>query len=713
MLTSKQKKHIKSLLSQMTIEEKIGQLNHVAPTVIGAFDVDAMYAKLQSGEISCEQWDALCATATPYKREDMIKKGLVSSYAVVGRQETLRLQKIAVEQSRLGIPIIFSRDVIHGYRTGTPTPLAESCAWNPSLWKQTARMAAQEATSDGVTMTYSPMVDVAKDARWGRIAECAGEDTLLNAMYGKAKVEGYQNGDPSQPSSLAACAKHFAAYGFVEGGRDYNRVQISEERLREEVLPSFKACVDAGVLAIMPSFNDINGIPASVNKWLLTDVLRTEWGFGGLTISDSGAIGECVAHGVCADKKDAAKQALVAGMDMDMSSDSYIAHLKELVESGELDIEYIDRAVENVLRVKAEMGLFDDPYRLSLADENPFGKDEYRQLAKFAAIQSMVLLENDGVLPLKQTDKVAIVGKYADNNEIIKGTWSLDVRNDECVSIASGLVAKNRNCKLFADVNDAAKSDADVVVVVLGEWYLDSGEAASKTDITFSADQQSDLVVALNSGKKVVALLVNGRPMVLGEATKANAVVECWQCGVESGNAVADLLYGDADFSAKLTVTIPNATGECPCYYDRPATGRPASSFYFTSKYIDCSYEHKYCFGYGLSYTQFVYSDIAASKTNDAFVVSAKVTNVGNKSGREIVQCYYGDPVASRTRPVKKLVDFCSVTLASDESQTVSFKVPFDKLGFFVGSKYVVEQGDFVLSIGGNSNSLLQIKVKL
>lgn len=715
MLTKSQEEKLKQLLSEMTLAEKIGQLNHVGPSMVGTFDISLpeLYALYMSGKIKKEEMMEKMSKVKRDYREDDVRAGKMGSYALCGRAETHRIQKIAVEESRLGIPLIFGHDVIHGYRTGTPIPLAEACSFDDKLWEETARMAAEEASYDGINMTYSPMVDVSKDARWGRIAESAGEDTLMNCRYGAAKVRGYQTKDPSGERAIAACAKHFCAYGYAEGGRDYNRVEISEERLREEVLPSFKACVDEGLLSVMPSFNDINGVPSSVNKWLLRDVLRGEWGFAGLAISDANAVAECINHGVCEDKADAAKQSIEAGMNIDMSSDSFIENLERLVNEGKVSMQTIDLAVEEVLRVKFELGLFENPYKGGEDDENAFLKDEYRALARIAAQKSIVLLKNEGVLPLNKDANVAVLGKYAQNAAEMRGTWAINVLPDDCISLMNGLETRSANAKYYENIGDIG--DEEVILLTLGESFLESGEAASKAKLELSCGDIELFEKALATGKKVVVLLFNGRPLVVTPLKeKADALVEVWQLGVEGGNAIADVLFGDVNPSGKLTASFPNASGECPCYYGQKPTGRPAAEFKFTSKYIDVPSSHVYDFGYGLSYTTFEYSDILAEKAEKSFRLSVKVKNTGERAGDEVVQCYFADPVARRTRPSKKLVDYKRISLSAGEEKTVCFDVPFESLGYYInGNEFVVDDGRYIFMIGGNSNDTQNVEVIL
>lgn len=707
-------KHIQALLSQMTLEEKIGQLTLVCPSAYGAFETpeSVLLEQFREGIITLEELEKH-RLAEPDYREADICAGRVGMHTTIGREAARHLQKVAVEESRLGIPLLFGRDVIHGYRTVTPIPLGESCSFDDELWEQTARMSAKEAAYDGVNLTYSPMVDVSKDARWGRIAESAGEDTLMNARYGAAKVRGYQTDDPTAPDAIAACVKHFCAYGFCESGRDYNRVEMSEQRLREDVLPAFKAALDAGALTIMPSFNDINGVPSSVNRWLLRDVLREEWGFTGATISDANAIAECIAHGVCANGRDAAKQSIRAGMDVDMASGCYPNHLRELVESGEVDETLIDQAVENILRVKFELGLFENPYGILEEDTQPFGKPEYRALARRAAQESIVLLKNNGVLPLKKETKLALLGALADARGEMAGTWALDSKDEDFVSLLDGLENAGAAVQLYPGI--AQVQSEEVLLLALGEGKRESGEGASKTEITLSHEQRALVRAAAASGKKLVAVLFNGRPMVLDELLGcADAIVEAWHPGVEGGNAVADVLFGDYNPSGKLTATFPRAAGACPCYYDQTPTGRPASSIQYTSRYLDQPIEPAFPFGWGLSYTSFGYSNLTVEKQTDAFVVRVNVKNTGERTGTEVAQCYFRDLVAQRTRPVKRLAAYQRLKLEPGETKTVCFRIPFDQLGYYgADGSWLVEAGEFEFMVGGNSREVLRLRTAL
>lgn len=700
---------IRALLSRMTLDEKIGQLNLACPTSFGAFGAteSELLWKVRDGELLWEELEQMKRDRTDY-REDDIRAGRIGMYVFENRETNRRLQQIAVEESRLGIPLLIGRDVIHGYHTVTPIPLAESCAFDDALWEKTARMAAKESAYDGINLTYSPMVDVSKDARWGRIAESAGEDTLLNCRYGAAKVRGYQTDDPSAPDAIAACVKHFCAYGFCEGGRDYNRVELSEQRLREDVLPPFKACVDAGALSVMPSFNDISGVPSTVNPWLLRDILRTEWGFEGVTVSDANAIAECVSHGVCADFADAAKQALEAGMDIDMNSLCYPDHLRALVQQGRVDEALIDEAVKNVLRVKFALGLFENPYGPLEDDLQPFGKPEYRALACRAARESIVLLKNEAVLPLKKDSvKLAVLGGLAADGKEMLGTWAFDGMQEHCISLLEGLRSGGADARYYDSTGQI--QDEDAILLALGEGKDESGEARSKTSIELPPEQLALLEAAADTGKPVVVVLFNGRPMALGRVKeRAAAIVEAWHLGVEAGNAVCDVLFGAYNPSGKLTVTFPNASGECPCYYDRTATGRPASSFIYTSKYIDTPIEPMYPFGWGLSYTSFAYNDLCVTKQEDSFEVCVTVTNTGDREGTEIAQCYFRDVVAKRTRPVKQLCAYERLTLGAGKSRGVIFRIPFQTLGYYdARMNWLVEAGEYEFMVGGNSAELL------
>lgn len=712
---------IKELLGKMTLEEMVGQLQQCGPSLVGAFDVsfEELLNMMFDGRISQEEFGRLMGTAEQDFHEEDLRAGRIGSYNGVGDAETVnRLQKIAVEETRLGIPLLFGYDVIHGFKTVTPIPLAESCAWEPELWERTGRMAADEATAAGVHMTFAPMVDAAKDARWGRVSEGAGEDVLLNGLYGAAKVRGFQGEDLSRNDSMAACVKHFAAYGAGEAGRDYNRVDMSEQRLYEEYLPAYKACIDAGARAVMPAFNDINGVPCSVSRKLLRDILRKDWGFDGMTVSDSNAIAECVDHGIAEDKRDAAKQAILAGMDMDMSSNSYIENMKELVESGEVPMDVLDEAVANILRVKFELGLFDDPYRTdSQRESQTMGKPEYRALAREAAQKSMVLLKNDGVLPLGKEKKIGIIGELASDRGEMTGAWAIGANGDDCISLTDACDARGIPYTYSKDGKNILKMaiESDVLIAVIGERKDESGEAASRASITLKPEDEELLKGLHTFGKPVVVILFNGRPLAIPQLNEtASAILEAWHPGVEAGNALLDILYGEVNPSGKLTTTFPYTTGQCPMYYAHINTGRPGGKSKFTSKYLDTPLEPVYPFGYGLSYTSYEYSGLKVEKTEKAFRISAEVKNTGDRAGDEIVQCYVQDVVAKRVRPVKELKDFAKVSLEPGEEKEVVFEIPFEKLGYYDREmNYVVEPGLFRFYVGGNSRDTLTAEAEL
>ena len=713
---------IREIRSKMTLEEKVGQLQQCGPSLVGAFDVsfDELLNMMFDGRISQEEFNKLMSTAEQDYHEEDLRAGKIGSYNGIGDSATVnRLQKIAVEETRLGIPLLFGYDVIHGFRTVTPIPLAESCAWDPELWEKTARVAAEESTAAGIHMTFAPMVDVAKDARWGRVSEGAGEDVLLNSAYGVAKVKGFQGEELEKENAMAACLKHFAAYGAGEAGRDYNRVDMSMQRLWEEYMPSYEACIDAGARAIMPAFNDINGVPCTVNSWLLRDILREKWGFNGLVISDSNAIAECVNHGIAEDKRDASKQAIMAGMDMDMSSNSYIECLKELVESGEVPESVLDEAVDDVLRIKFELGLFDNPYQTNAERESQaMLKDEYRALAREAADKSIVLLKNeDNILPLKADTKIGLFGTLAADKGQMTGAWSIGANPDDCICIEEAIKSRGISYQYSADGADMQKiaAEADVLVAAVGEMKEESGEAASRADITLNPEHLALVRDLVSTGKPVVVVLFNGRPLAIPELSEeATAIVEAWHLGVEAGNAVLDVLFGDVNPSAKLTATFPSVPGQCPMYYAHINTGRPGGKSKFTSKYLDVPVEPLYPFGYGLSYTTYAYSELKAEKTADEVKVSVKVANTGDRDGDEIVQCYVQDVAAKRVRPVRQLKGFEKVSLKPGEEKTIEFCIPRTDLSYYDWEMNEAAcEGKLRVYVGGDSRAELMEEICL
>lgn len=728
MITHNQQMEIQRLLSVMTLEEKIGQLNQCGPSLVGAFQVgfDELLNMMFDGRISEEEFGKLVSTAHRDFHEEDLRAGLIGSYNGINDAKTAnKLQKIAVEETRLGIPLLFGYDVVHGFRTVTPIPLAEACAWEPELWEETARMAAREATAAGIHMTFAPMVDVGKDARWGRVSEGAGEDVYLVSCYGKAKVAGFQSANLAASDSMAACVKHFAGYGAVEAGRDYNRVDMSMQKLYEEYLPPYKACIEAGARAVMPAFNDINGIPCTVNEWLLKDVLRKAWGFDGMTVSDANAIAECVAHGIAADAREVAAQALQAGMEMDMGSSVYKENIRDLVEKGKVDEKQLDQAVSDILRVKMELGLFDNPYQTTeLREEKEILKPEYRTVARKAAVKSIVLLKNENVLPLNVTEKIGIIGKLAKNRTEMLGAWAIAGDGNDCISmidafeqyrISYSFLEGMKDGEVDSEGLDELAGSCDVFLFVSGENKDESGEAASRADITLKGEQLALLETLKTYGKPVVTVLFNGRPLAIPEVAEwSDALVEAWHPGVEAGNAVYDILFGKVNPSAKLTMTFPDKTGQCPMYYAHINTGRPGGKSKFTSRYLDAPIEPLFPFGFGLSYTNYEYSGLTVKKAEKVLCVEAEITNTGKWDGEEIVQCYVRDLAASRVRPVKQLKAFSKMKLRAGETKKALFRISFDSLGFYDRKmKYIVEPGEFEIFVGGSSADCMSVIVRL
>lgn len=704
---------IKDLLGKMTVQEKIGQLHQSGPSIVGAFNVDLEEAinMVYDGRISKAKFDEMMSSENQDYHENDLREGKIGSYNGVSDAKTIyRLQKIAVEESRLGIPLLFGYDVLHGFRTITPIPLGESCAWDPDLWERTARMSADEATSAGINMTYAPMVDVSKDARWGRISEGAGEDTLLACIYGVSKVRGFQTDDLARKDALAACVKHFAAYGACESGRDYNRVDMSMQKLFEEYLPPYEACVKAGSRGVMSAFTDLNGLPCTVNRWLLTEILRDDWGFTGMVISDAGAIAECVIHGISEDKANASLQAIKAGVDVDMISGAYAENIESLIESGVLDIQVLDRAVMNVLQVKSDLNLFDDPYQTGEEREKKAMLTiDNRKLALEAAVKSMVLLKNDGILPLKKDMRIGIVGSLATNSGEMTGTWAIKAQGNDCVSILDACIKRGINHIYFDNPGETGNEDVDVFIVAVGESKIHSGEAASRANIDLSQENIGTVKQLAETGKPVIAVMFNGRPLSIPRLCEdVSAILEAWHPGVEAGNAILDLLFGIENPSGKLTTTFPHAAGQCPVYYDHINTPRPAGSSKYTSKYLDIPSLPVFPFGYGLSYTSYSYSDLQVKRCNEGISVSIKVENTGKRQGEEIVQCYIRDLAAKRVRPVKRLVDFIRINLEPGEIKNVNFHIVSEKTGYYDWDmKFTKGDGKVEVSAGGCSNDCL------
>ena len=706
-------KKIDSLLKVMTLEEKLGQLNQTIGT----------WSETTTERISEEQ-------------AAMIRQGKIGSFlGIIGASETGRIQRIAVKESRLGIPLLFGLDVIHGFRTVFPIPLAEASTWNPDLIERAARVAANEASAGGIQWTFAPMVDIARDPRWGRIAEGSGEDPYLGSLIAAARVRGFQGKNLSDRGAILACAKHFAAYGGAEAGKDYNTVDLSERTLREIYLPPFKAAVDAGVWSLMSSFNEISGVPSSGNRWLLSDLLRNEWGFQGFVVSDWTAISELQNHGAASSRTDAGILALRAGVDMDMVSGIYENELVDAVRAKQLPEGYVDQAVRRVLKAKYAYGLFDHPYRNcdTLREKSEMLTPEHLALARTVAQQSIVLLKNGkNILPLdKSVRTIALIGPLADNRIDPLGPWAGVGRPDDVVTVLEGMRQKippqtklifAQGCAISSDSADIQKAvgaatQADVAIVVLGEEAQMSGEAASRSNLDLPGRQNELLKAIHQTGKPIVLVLMNGRPLTIPwVAENVNAIVESWFLGVQSGNAIADVLFGDVNPSGKLPASFPRSVGQIPLYYNHKSTGRPfADSNSYTSKYLDVSNTPVYPFGFGLSYTKFRYSNIRASSRtiakNQEIRVAVDVENSGKRMGDEVVQLYIQDEVASVTRPVRELKGFKRVTLKPGEKQLVEFVLTPEHLSFLnLEMKKVVEPGTFNVFVGGNSVDCLETR---
>ncbi len=690
---------INTLLAKMTLREKIGQLNQLGGSPVGGFGVTAEEAKglYEAGNITKEQYDAIRAGGAADINEDAVRRGEVGAFlSVQGRAYTNRLQRIAVEESRLGIPLLFGLDVIHGHRTVFPSPIAEACSWNTDTFEESAHIAAREAREDGINWTFTPMLDIARDPRWGRVVESPGEDTYLAARYAIAKVKGFQGEDMSTPDRICACAKHFVAYGQGEGGRDYNTVDMSEAKLREVYLPPFEAAIEAGVGTIMPAFNDLSGIPCTSNKWLLDTYLRGERGFDGFCISDAHAVKQVRFAGTARDEKDAAVQSVSAGCDMDMGCEHYIRHLEAAVSDGTLSEKVIDEAVRRILRVKFALGLFEQPY-VEEPKNSSILSAPHRAAARDAARRSVVLLKNDGTLPLSQEAKVLVVGYFADRGDEMLGSWVISGRGEDSVTLTDALRARGAEYTFVPCVREdmtvdfdmldtaLAATDVSVVLAMVGEKRDNVGEACSKGHLDLEGEQSEMLSRIHADGKKLVTLLFNGRPMTVAEEVGiSNAVVETWQLGVEAGNALADVLYGDYNPSGRLTVTFPRHVGQCPTYYNHPKIGRPFSAqSKWSSKYIDDETMPLYPFGYGLSYTTYTYENLSLRVEEDTLTVSVDVTNAGGVRGEETVQIYTECRYGRRARPVKELKGWEKVTLNAGETKTVTVRIARETLGYY------------------------------
>lgn len=728
-LTENQKKRIDDLMAQMTIEEKIGQLNQISPSIVGGFDVsfEELIEMMSDGRISKEEFEKMMAGATTDFHDDVNRQGGLSSVLIQDPEMCNKLQKIAVEETRLGIPLIFGFDVIHGFRTVTPIALAEAGTFEPELFEKTGEIAAKESRASGIAWHFAPMLDISRDARWGRISEGPGEDPYLASVFARARIHGLQDNDESTDTYVAACLKHYVAYGACESGRDYNTVSMARSMLHNAYLPPFKAAVEEGAATVMASFNDLNGVPCTVNPYTLRTVLKDSYGFEGFVVSDANAIKECIAHGIAEDEADAAAQAIKAGLDMDMGTWIYSSQLKQLVEDGKVDIAYIDEAVRRILSIKMRLGLFEKPYvteeEMHRYDELP---EEHLAHALEVSEKSIVLLKNENhILPLNKQQKISLVGALADMPEEVLGSWAISGRAKDCVTIHQGLINSGADvtyypcCAPDGDINmdevAAATKDADVIVAVVGEYASMSGEASSRADITLPGKQQAFLKMLLESGKPVVTVLQNGRPLALEwEAAHMPVIVEAWHLGIQMGNAVAHVLLGDVNPSGKLSCTFPAKTGQCPMYYNAPKTGRPGSKSKFTSRYLDAPVAPLYPFGFGLSYTEFEYADMNVEETAEKLDISVTVKNTGACKGTETVQLYMQDVTASIVRPIKELKGFKKVTLEAGEETRVTISLDKNQMGFYDDDVvYHLEDGRFKLYIGGNSRDCQETEVNL
>ena len=709
---------IKKLLAQMTLEEKIGQLIQLNAVFFGESTAE-ITGPLQRLGIS----------------EDYIKN-VGSTLNFHGADEMIKIQDKHLSEDRNKIPLLFMMDVIHGFRTIYPIPLALGCSFDPELVKECSRMAAREASAGGVQVTFTPMVDYVRDARWGRVMETCGEDMLLNSVMGAAQVEAFQGDDLSDNDNIATCVKHFAAYGGAEAGRDYNTVEISERLLREYYFPAYKACIDAGVKMLMPSFNSLNGVPSIANKWLMKKVLKEEWGFDGIVISDYNAIGELRKHGITDDAKQAAKMAFDCGCDIEMMSAAYYNHLGELVREDVFSEEMIDKAALKVLELKKELGMFEDPYHGASVEKekNVCLTEEHRAIARRAAEDCAVLLKNDGLLPLSEDiKKIALIGPFASTNEI-KGSWTCNGQNEDCVSVEEGIRRLLPNAQItavegcsnkwneldrsgFKAAVKAAKK-ADAVVLCLGEFQKYSGEGNSRADIGLTGVQEELARLVIEANPNTAVLTFSGRPLVLTELSKiAPAILHMWFPGTEGGNAAANLLFGKANPSGKVSMSFPKAVGQCPIYYNHPSTGRPKTKPEeehqgYTSNYIGCGNLPLYPFGHGLSYSRFVYESLELDtnelKADSEITVKITVLNDSDRAGKETVQLYMHDLFASTVRPIQSLIGFEKVEIGAGERKTVTFKVTEPMLRFYDAEcNLVSEAGEFTLSTGCADNLIL------
>lgn len=732
--TAKMNAFVNSLMNKMTLEEKIGQLN--LPS---------------AGEFTT-------GTATNSDIGANVKKGNVGGlFNIKGVEKIRAIQKVAVEESRLKIPMLFGMDVIHGYETTFPIPLGLSCTWDMAAIEKSARIAAIEASADGINWTFSPMVDISRDPRWGRVSEGSGEDAYLGSQIAKAMVKGYQ-GSLSKNNEILACVKHYALYGAGEAGRDYNTVDMSHIRMYNEYFPPYKAAIDAGVASVMASFNEVDGIPATANKWLMTDVLRKQWGFKGFVVTDYTGINEMIDHGM-GDLQAVSALALKAGIDMDMVGEGFLKTLKKSLAEKKVTLADIDAACRRMLEAKYKLGLFDSPYKYVDAQraKSEIYTAPHRKIARDIAAQSFVLLKNQGnLLPLKKSGRIALIGPLADAANNMAGTWSVATMQNRSVSVLQGLkdVLANKAEVIYAKGSNLSEDsifetratmfgkslnrdgrsaeairnealevakNADVIVAAIGESAEMSGEASSRTNIGIPKVQQQLLKELLKTGKPVVLLLFTGRPLTLTwEHNNVPVILNVWFAGSEAGHAIADALFGDVNPSGKLTMTFPQNVGQVPIYYAHKNTGRPLAEgawfAKFRSNYLDVSNEPLYPFGYGLSYSTFNYGDINLSSTslnaNQTLKASIPITNAGKYDGAEVVQLYIRDMVGSVTRPVKELKGFQKIWLKAGETKTVTFNITPNELKFYNNAlKYDWEPGEFEIMIGKNSQDTKGKKV--
>jgi beta-glucosidase len=734
---SEMDRFVAELMGKMTIQEKIGQLNLVTPgggILTGSVVSTDVEAKIKAGNVG-------------------------GIFGIYGPEKLKQAQKLAVEESRLGIPMIFGSDVIHGYKTTFPIPLGLSFSWDMELIEKTAQIAAKEATADGIFWNFSPMVDVSRDPRWGRISEGSGEDPFFGSQIAKAMVKGYQQNDLKAPHTMMATVKHFALYGAPEAGRDYNSVDMSRMKMYNEYFPPYKAAIDAGVGCVMSSFNDVSGVPATGNHWLLTELLREQWGFGGFVVSDYTSVNEMIDHGM-GDLQAVSALALNAGLDMDMVGEGFLTTLEKSLNEGKVTEEAINNACRRVLEAKYKLGLFDDPYRY-FDDARP-AKDilsaENRAIAREAAAHSMVLLKNEGgVLPLKKTGTVALIGPLADSRNNMLGTWAPTGDPQLSVTVLEGMKAvAGENAKIVyakgANISDdpefaakinvfgprieiderpaeamlkeavAAAKSADVIVAVVGEATEMSGESSSRSDITIPESQKKLVRALAATGKPLTLVIMSGRPLAIAEENElADAILFTGHPGVEAGNAIAGVVFGETNPSGKLTASFPRNVGQVPVYYSRRNTGRPQAGEAFTkfrSNYLDVENSPLYPFGYGLSYTNFEYANLKISKEsiteNEEIEISVDVKNTGNSDGAEVVQLYVRDMVASVTRPVKELKGFKKIFIKNGATETVTFKLSAKDLAFYHQDlQFFAEPGEFMVFVGGNSDAFLSVSFSL